>query len=165
VRLGDLVARQEVSLVLRLTFPRGEQGRTVRAIFRVTDAHGTIAEAETDRVWTFANHAANDAQPRNTVVDRAVAKLYAASARAEALELNRAGRFVLAQQRLAAVGRRIREYAGSDLELLRMVEQLRENDARYASEMSAAEMKMEYFQSYNEVRVRDARGKAVRRTP
>ena len=92
VRLGDLVSRQDVELVFRLKFPHGKPAETARAIFSVSDKRGAINEPETDRIWTYADHHANDAQSRNVVVDRAVAKLYAAQAIAEALELNRAGR-------------------------------------------------------------------------
>ena len=84
VRLGDLASRQDVSIVLRLKFPNGKDGNTARAIFGVIDERGAIDERDSDRIWTFADHSANNAQSRNVVVDRAVATLYAAQATAEA---------------------------------------------------------------------------------
>ncbi len=110
VRLGDLVSRQDVEVVLRLKFPHGAAGQTARALFGVTDAPGAIREPDTDAIWTYADHRANDTQPRNVSVDRAVAKLYAAQAAAEALELNRAGRFADAAARLQATAERITQY-------------------------------------------------------
>src|SRR5215472_16419031 len=96
VLLGDLSSRQEVSLVLRVTFPEGHEGETATVVFDVADAGGAIAAPRADVIWSFANHQANDTQQRNVVVDRAVADVYAALASAEALALNREGDFDLA---------------------------------------------------------------------
>jgi Ca-activated chloride channel family protein len=163
VRLGDLASRQEVSIVLRLTFPAGEEGKTARAIFGVTDANGAIREPDTDVIWTFADDHANDAQARKVVVDRAVARLYAARAKAEALELNSAGRFEEAGARLEATARRILRYAGRDPELLAIAGELRERRHAYANAMSAMASKAEHYASMNVARMRDPGGKAHRR--
>ena len=130
VRLGDLVSRQDVEVVFRLKFPSGQSAGIARAIFSVTDTRGAIREPETDTIWTYADHLANDVQSRNVVVDRAVAKLYAAQAIAEALELNRARRFKEAATRLRATARRIEQYAGADPELRAIIESLEERDER-----------------------------------
>jgi Ca-activated chloride channel homolog len=163
VRLGDLVSRQDVSLVLRLTFPVGEGGKTSRAIFGVTDAKGAMDKHEVDLIWTFAEHGANDTQKRNVVVDRAVAKLYAAQAKAEALELNRSRRFEEAQARLDATARRIERYAGSDGELRAILDELRESHVEYAQPMMPLRMKAEHFASFALAESRGPMGKARRR--
>jgi Ca-activated chloride channel homolog len=163
VRLGDLTSRQDVSIVLKLTFPAGEEGRTARVVFGVTDARAAIDERDTDIIWTFADHRANDRQPRNIVVDRAVARLYAAQAQADALELNRAGRYDQAQARLEATARRIEQYAGSDEELLDIIRELRGRHVLYATPLSAAMSKSEHFGSINIAMMRAPDGKARRR--
>ncbi len=163
VRLGDLVSRQEMSLVLRLEFPAGADGQTARAMFGVLDARGALDERDTDILWTFADHRANDSQARNIVVDRAVAALYAAQAQAEALMLNRAGDFRAAKTRLEATRERIGQYAGNDPELRKIVERLRERDVVYAQPMSPKFSKSEHFQSLNIARVRKSDGSARRR--
>lgn len=163
VRLGDLVSRQDVSLVLRLTFPAGEEQATARAIFGVTDARAAIDERDTDIIWTFADHSANDRQPRNIVVDRVVVRLYAAQAQAEALELNREGRYQEATKRLAATARRIEKYAGRDPELLAIIEELRQRDVVYAHMMSPMAMKVEHYASENVAKMRSPAGRALRR--
>ena len=163
VRLGDLASRQDVSIVFRLKFPNGQDGHTARAIFGVTDERGAIDERDTDVIWTFADHRANDAQSRNVVVDRAVATLYAAQATAEALELNHAGRFKDATARLEATARRIEQYAGSDPELRAIIASLRERYEVYAQPMAALLSKSEHYGSMNIAMQRDNTGKARRR--
>lgn len=162
VKLGDLVSRQDVSLVLRLTFPVGEEP-SARAIFGVTDPRGAISEPDTDLIWTFADHRSNDRQPRNVVVNRAVARLYAAQVQAEALELNRAGHYDQAKERLAATARRIEKYAGNDPELLAILEELRVRDTVYANVMSSMAMKAEHFATENVTKMRSPMGRARRR--
>ena len=163
VRLGDLASRQDVALVLRLKFPPGKIGTSVRAVFGVTDARGAISEPETDFIWTYADHAANEMQSRNVIVDRAVARLYAAQASAEALELNRARRFEEATARLEVTARRIERYAGVDPELRAILESLRERHDLYAQPMVAATSKAQYYASMNMSRMRESDGKARRR--
>ena len=163
LQLGDLVARQDVSLVFRLTFPPGKTGTTLAAVFGVADAAGALHEEACDTIFTFAGHAANDAQPRNRVVDRAVAELEAARARAEALELNRDGRYDEARVRLARTVQRIEQYAGSDPDLHRIAEELQERHEVFAAPMAAMEMKREFSSSLSSSRMRDMLGRAKRR--
>jgi Ca-activated chloride channel homolog len=163
VRIGDLASRQDVELVFRLNFPNGKVGGAGRALFSVTDAGGALRLPDTDAIWSYADHHANDTQPRNVVVDRAVAKLYAARATAEALELNRAGRFDDATARLKATADRIQQYAGNDPELRAILASLRERDLVYAHPMAAPLSKAEHFASISVTRMRDAEGKARRR--
>jgi Ca-activated chloride channel family protein len=160
VLLGDLSSRQEVSLVLRVTFPEGHQGETATVVFDVTDAGGAIQAARADVIWTFASHQANDAQRRDVVVDRAVAHLYAALASSEALELNRSGHFEQATARLEATARRIEQYAGGDHELRAIVASLRERHRVYSQPMMAMMRQTAYFAIQNRVTMRDASGKA-----
>jgi Ca-activated chloride channel family protein len=163
IRLGDLVSRQSVSLVVRLTFPSGAIGATSSALFSVADECRALAFADTDAVWTYASHADNDRQSRDVVVDRAVASLYAARAREEALELNRAGRYEEAQRRLQATAARIRTYAGGDPVLNQILEDLGERHVMYAQVLSAPALKQERYSSYNVARMRAPDGKARRR--
>lgn len=163
IRLGDLASGQEVSLVLRLRFPTGREGDKLTAVFGLVDARGVLDAPDTDAVWTFADHAANDAQPRAIVVDRAVAHLYAARAKAEALELNRAGRYDDALKVLEGTARRTAEYAGNDQELLATVDALRDSNLAYSQPMSARLRKSEHFENTSVASMRDSAGKARRR--
>src|SRR5690606_17816054 len=112
IMLGDLTARQEIELAVRLTFPDGAAGKEVAVTAALSDRDGERARAT--QAWTFESHALNDAQPRNRAVDRAVAQVYAARSREQATELNREGRFREARDWLRRTARRIREYAQGD---------------------------------------------------
>ena len=81
-----------------MTFDYGEVGREVGVGVRVADRDGAFERAEPalDPVtiaWTYADNAANDAQPRDRDVDRVVARLFAERAKQEAVALNREGQY------------------------------------------------------------------------
>ncbi len=162
VRLGDLVSRQDVSVVLRLRMPGGLEGQTISTTCGVRDARSVLDPPDSEVTWTFADHASNDNQRRNVAVDRHVARLYAAQAEAEALELNRAGRFDEARVRLEATARRIEHYAGADPDLRAIVRELRDKNRMYSQQMSAIELKKAHFASFNIQSMRDPSGKARR---
>jgi Ca-activated chloride channel family protein len=163
VALGELTAHQDVSLVFRLRFAAGNVGQTARALFSVTDSTGVLNEPETDLIWTYADHHANDVQRRNVEVDRAAAALYAAQATAEALDLNNAGRYDEAIAHLEATARRIAKYADSDSELVALIGSMRDRQDRYVRSMSAMDAKAEHYASMNVARMRSVEGKARRR--
>ncbi|MGH8542342.1 MAG: vWA domain-containing protein [Gammaproteobacteria bacterium] len=163
--LGDLVSGQEMEVVLHLNFPLGREGQAldVRISVRYRDGvlNGVLSGGETVS-WQYADHAENDRQPRNRVVDRAVAGLYAARARREATQLNRMGRYDEAASLLERVRWRIESYAGDDPELLRIVESLRVDFKVYARPMMPMERKTRYSEASYALRSRDPDGTARR---
>src|SRR5688572_31305492 len=104
--------------------PEGTPGDSVGAELWLADAEGVLGSSRHEARWTFAGHEENDRQARNRVVDRAVATLYAARARADATEHNRYGYFDRARTVLTETARRIRSYAGDDAELNRIAVEL-----------------------------------------
>ena len=162
IHLGDLVSRQSVSLILHVRFPAGGESTTSRALLSLSDAGGVLPASETDCIWTYADDAANDRQPRNVAVDREVARLYAARARQEAIALNGEGRFDQAQRRLRAVADRIRTYAGADSVLNRIVEELEESHVVYGNVVGAAMAKSDGYAAYYASHMRGADGKSRR---
>ena len=164
VSLGDLVAEQVVDVVLRVTFPYGEIGRETGVIIGLRDRDGVFTTtADAKLAWTYADDRANDAQPRDTDVDRTVARQFAARARQEAVGRNRAGEFDLARSILAATAREIRGYAGSDPELRALANDLETEGTVFAAPMAEANRKRIHFASANIARTRDAQGRSVRR--
>jgi Ca-activated chloride channel family protein len=159
--LGDLVSGQEMDVVLHLNFPLGKVGEAVRAAISIRDRDGLL-EAGEALAWEYADHPENDRQPRNRIVDRAVARLYAARARREALELNRMGRYDEATSLLERVRRRIESYAGDDPELRRIADDLRVDFGEYAMPMTPMIRKGRYYEASNLLRNRDALGMARR---
>jgi Ca-activated chloride channel family protein len=159
--LGDLVSGQEMEVVLHVNFPLSKVGEGVHATISIRDRDGLL-EAGEGLAWEYADHSENDRQPRNRVVDRAVARLYAARARREALELNRMGRYDEATSLLERVRRRIESYAGDDPELRRIAEDLRVDFGEYAVPLMPMDRKGRYYEASNLLRSRDFRGMARR---
>ena len=166
VELGDLVSAQQVEVVIKLVMPLASGlSDQVTVGFWLADADGTLGTMSQDVRWTFADHAANDRQARNRIVDRAVATLYAARARAEASEHNRHGDFLRARHVLTATARRIRSYAGDDAELNRIADQLLRDVETFAERtMGSLQRKAAFYAAEATLKFRDSEGRA-RRSP
>jgi Ca-activated chloride channel family protein len=165
VALGDLVSDQSGDVVLRLTFPYGRLGDETGVIVRAIDRDGAFAAAgvgDARLTWAWADDAANDAQPRDAEVDRAVARQYAARARQRAIRSNKSHEYGDAQWQLAATAKRIRKYAGRDPELRALVAELEGESQRFAAPMSMPDLKRAHFASASVARSRDAMGRARR---
>lgn len=163
VQLGDLVSAQRVELVIRLVMPTGALGDALGADFWLSDADGTLGGASHTMRWTFASHIDNDRQSRNRAVDRVVAAIYAARARAEATEHNRHHDFERARHVMTETARRIRSYAGSDPELERIADELLRDVELFAvREMAPLDRKMAFFAAEATMKFRDPAGKARR---
>ncbi|MBA3343423.1 MAG: hypothetical protein H0T48_16530 [Gemmatimonadaceae bacterium] len=104
---------QQVEVVVRMKFPQGESHAHVATEARLVGGAGDVIHAASVE-WTYASHEENDRQPREREVDRRVAELYAARARAEATEANRRGDFDAARRVIERTATRIRQYAGND---------------------------------------------------
>ena len=162
IRLGELVSGQELDVVVALKFPAGHTGDTVAVQFGFSDRDGVVAVAPQALGWSYAADRAQKEQPREVIVDRAVAGLYAARARADALELNRERKYKEARAVLEKTARRIDAYAGGDAELKAIAEGLRGDGAAYEHSMNAKDQKVRYFQSYSISMNRMPDGKARR---
>jgi len=167
VALGDLASEQVVEVVLRLSFPYGLLGRETGTIVALTDRDGTFAAGpgvtESRLAWTYADDWANDDQPRDRDVDRAVARLFAARARQDAVGRNRQGDYAGARRILDATASRIRDYAGDDPALRELLDTMVREEMVYAAPMAEPARKQAHFASANALRSRDAAGRSVRR--
>lgn len=160
--IGDLVVGQSVELVLRVRFPDMPEGAHTRAFFTIGDRDGVLKADGCTVGWTHADHAANDAQPRDREVDRAVARIFAARARTEAVRLNRLGEFDAARHALRGVAHRVADYAGTDPELRELVADLRLQERAFSAPMMELDRKRRHFASANLQRSRDPDGQARR---
>ncbi|MGK2961760.1 MAG: vWA domain-containing protein [Gemmatimonadaceae bacterium] len=162
IELGDIVSSQQVEVLLRVNFPRGGIGDRVRLIARL---FGDTAMSETSVGWTYASHAENDSQPRDREVDRQVAEVYAARARAAATEANRHADFEGARRVIEATVARIRQYAGNDPVLRRIWQKLERERPQYElAVMSPAMMKGSFYAAEMMVKGRGSSGRARRST-
>ena len=163
LELGDLTSGQELCAVVCIRFPRGEPGTATGVRVSVASAGPFAREAEQTLLWQHASHAANDGQPRDRVVDREVARLYAARARAEATEFNRHGEYDRARRVLEATARRIQGYTFGDRELQQLRLDLLDEVRDFANgPMSAMALKSALFVAESVSKGRGRDGKARR---
>jgi Ca-activated chloride channel family protein len=162
IDLGDLVADQRVDVPLRLSFGFGELGDAVPAVFRLSDRDGILDGASARVAWEYAADRANDAQPRDREVDRAVARIFAARARTAAVELNRRGDYAAASDALKATARKIRDYAGGDPELGSVVNGLLQEAEAFGQVMFEPQRKALFASNAYALRSRDLQGRARR---
>lgn len=164
IDLGDLVSGQELSVVIELFFPHGEVGQNTSVRVALGAADSLLTHDEQLVEWTYDSHRRNDAQVRDVIVDREVARLYAARARAEATEANRNGNFHAAELVIDGTIRRIRSYANGDAELLTIARELEGQRRQFVSKaMSVRELKEEFFASEMMSMSRTEDGRARRR--
>ncbi len=162
IALDDLVSNQELELVLRVTFPRGTLGASSGVTLGLTDRDGVL-QVRPERVeWEYADHPANDTQRRESDVDVSVAQRYAARARVEAAELNRAGDLERARRVLQTTAQRIREYAGHNPQLLDLVRELERTAVRHRARFEAHELKDERVGAYNVREAKSVLGRKLR---
>jgi Ca-activated chloride channel family protein len=161
LHLGDLVADQALQVVVAVGFPLGEVGREVGVEFSVADRDGRFGGAVT-QTWTFADGAANDAQPRERAVDRLVARMYADAALRDAVALNREARFDEARELLRSVARRVRGYAGNDAILRGIVDELEREAEAWAIHREERERKFAFNSRVASLKCRDIAGDALR---
>lgn len=148
ILVGDLVDTQEVELVLRVTCPRQSPDGTALLTARIVDQDGVLTEPAATVTWQYADHHANNHQPRNRAVDILVAERYAARARAAAAEFNRAGNLEAAQQELRATAGRILEYAGDVAQLHAIAKELEREAEQHAERFSPQRLKSVLAMTY-----------------
>ena len=161
INLGDLTSGERVEVVLRLNFPYSEAGRTTGAMFVLSDRDG-VMRGEDKLSWAYADNAANDHQERDRAVDRAVARIFAAQARQEAVGRNRSGDYDGARQAVEATARRIRGYAGRDPELRAILADLESQVQELGVPMEEMSRKRMYAQASFVMSSREPDGKARR---
>jgi Ca-activated chloride channel family protein len=164
IELGDLVSAQELEVVLEVTFPAGQAGSQVPVRFSLTDREGALGAVAGELTWTVASEHDNELQPRDRVVDRAVATLWAAQARQAALDLNRDGRYEEARRLLEQAAAKIRAIAGHDRELLAIAHDLVAEVRAYMHHMDALSMKRAHFATYAVSNMRTVEGKTRKRS-
>lgn len=162
ITLGDLAARQEIELAVRLRFPAGATGAEIAVTAELSDRSGAAYEPAT-LAWTFESHAMNDRQPRNRTVDRPVARVYAARARERATELNRAGLYEEARRYLRRTAERIRVYAQADPELNALIAELMALSEQLTVRQDAYTLKALHYRASTDLAAREIGGTARRR--
>ncbi|MGH2408201.1 MAG: vWA domain-containing protein [Candidatus Limnocylindrales bacterium] len=161
IEIGNLTSDQQLQVVLRLTFPFGQEGEGQVALLSLAD-RDAVLQADGKVRWDYADDAGNDNQDRNREVDRAVAQIFAARARQQAVQLNRAGDYEGARLAMAATAKRIKGYAGNDVELKKFALDLSTEGQEMAAPMPEPSRKVMFASSSYVLRSRSLSGEAVK---
>lgn len=157
--LGDLASAQSVVFGVAVDCPSGEDGETLTLDVQVIVGKDSQSLPIQSVQWTFAPPELLDRQPRNRVVDRMVAGIYAAEARMQAVGLNRERHFTRAEAVLCKARERIASYAGNDAELLKIVRELEPDIQVMAAPMMEMDRKTSYTKASHVQRSRKEDGK------
>lgn len=161
IELGDLVSEQEIVLVIKLTIPAGAIGSSA-CVGVMATARG-VAEMAAELRWTYANDADDEAQERDREVDRNVARLEAARARADALEANRVGDFTAAQQRLGTAFTRLMARAQGDAVQVQIAQQLQTEASEYLRTLPPQARQAKFFEADTVIRSRNLLGQVFKK--
>ena len=150
-------------VVLRLNFPYGEIGRETGAIAQPVRPRRRPRRRRSVKLgWEYADDKANDLQERDRDVDRAVARIFAARARQEAIGLNRSGDFRRAAEALTA-SRAGSATTPAATRPARDRRRARPRDpASWPAPMPEMSRKQAFFASANVARMRTFDGKATK---
>ena len=166
VQLGNLVADQEVTLIVAVAFKGTlSEGVSLGVQCRVSDADGALFPEPVAVNWRAVGTAEDEQQPVNREVRLAVATLLADRARAQALAANRRGDFEVARRIIRQMLDDLRAMAPGDREVLALIDQLHHDELTFADAMSPIAMKQRHFAAYAASHSRDAGGTARRTKP
>jgi Ca-activated chloride channel family protein len=163
VRLGDLVADQEITLALAITCGPAAAEQIVFVDCRVTDRDGALFQEPMRVEWRVADAAANQRQPVNRSVLIVVADIIAERERMTALAANRRGNFDEARRVLSEVIAFIETLAPGHDRIAAIIDRLRRDEAEFGHAMDAREMKRSHYRSYTASLSREPSGQAKRR--
>ena len=163
VKLGDLVADQEMTLALAIRCAPRSAGETAFVDCRVTDRDAALFQQPMRVEWLAADAAANDQQPVNHDVLVAVATVLADHARSMALAANRRGDFDEARRILRDMVEHLHALSSGREAIVQIIEGLRHLEITATSDMDPISRKSEHYVAYARTSSRDPSGRARRR--
>lgn len=163
VRLGDLVAGQEILLAVAISCAPHLLGSAASVDCRVTDRDAVLYGEPMRIEWRATDAAGNERQPTNPAVIVAVAEALAERARATALVANRRGEYDEARRIIRDMIEHLLSLAPGNRPILAIVDRLRRDERELGRAMDAVLMKSRHFTSHRAAFSRDPEGKARRR--
>ncbi|HXG88037.1 MAG TPA: VWA domain-containing protein [Vicinamibacterales bacterium] len=163
VKLGDLVADQEITLALAVSFAPQLLESVTFVDCSLTDRDGKLYPEPMRVEWRAADTAANTIQPVNQQVLVVVAELLADRARATALSFNRRGQYDEVQRVLRDVIEHLRGLAPGNPQVVAIIDRLRHEELELGQPITALASKARHFANYSRIQSRSEDGKARRR--
>lgn len=164
IRLGDLVAEQQLTVIVAVECDGVESGRSVCVSAGLGDRDAVLFPQPMNIEWRAVDQADDAAQPVAAEVVLEVASVLAARARSSALAANRAGDLVQSRRIIRAAVEAIRLLAMNVPGVQRVADALEHEIERYEQRMSEMVLKRTHYDSTSYLRSRDVRGKARRTT-
>lgn len=163
VSLGDLVADQEVTLVIAVSCRPSPLETMATVDCRVTDRDHVLYQEPMRVEWRAATPTDAARQPVNQHVLVAVGRVLAERARIAALGANRRGEFDEARRIIRDIVEHLRGLAPGNQQVAAIVGDLRRDERRLGRAMRAQAAKSMHFSSYAVGLSRDPAGRARRR--
>ncbi|HXG89469.1 MAG TPA: VWA domain-containing protein [Vicinamibacterales bacterium] len=163
VKLGDLVANQEITLAIAISWTPQLMETITFVDCRVTDRDSALYQEPMRVEWRTTDSEANARQPVNQAVLVAVAEVLAERARATALSANRRGQYDDAQRVLRDMIQHLQGLAPGNEQVMAIIDRLRHDELELGEPISALAMKGRHFAVYSRVNSRDEAGKARRK--
>ena len=160
VRLGDLVAEQEVTLLVAVTCDARTEDHVAWVECRVRDRDQALFPDPMRVAWARVSAARDRQQPVNRDVLLAVAQVLAEGARARALAANRRGAFDQAGRALHDAADELSRLGPDDNAVQAIAELLRREEGVFAEHMGGIERKARHFASYSLTHSRGPGGRA-----
>jgi Ca-activated chloride channel family protein len=162
VRLGDLVAGQQVTLILAVR-TTGDPSATPAVSLRLTDRDAALFPQPMPIEWQVVDTGTDATQAVSLPVLEAVAETMADRARAAALDANRHGKWTDAEAIITRAVADIRALAPGAPSLERIASTLEARLGAFTEAMSSATLKSEHFSAYAALSTRTPEGRARRR--
>lgn len=163
VHLGDLVAEQQVTVVVSVDFDPAPAGSVRPIAARLGDRDGVLYPKPMDIDWRVVSVDEDAAQAVSAEVVTEVALLHAASARAAAVAANRAGDFAMARRCIREGVEAIRVLAPQVPAVQRIADELARQVEVFEERLSVQRIKDEHFDTTSMLRSRGPRGRARQR--
>ena len=163
IQLGNLVADQEVSLVVAVVFKGIQaQGTSMGVKCFVADRDRVLATHALDVKWQAVAEANNANQAVNGEVVFAAATVLAERARRKALAANAEGNFEGAKRLIEELLNDLRPLAQDDSRVIQIIGALQRDVVEFGAAMDPMLMKQRHFASYQVMHSRNLEGTARR---
>lgn len=164
IRLGNLVADQELEIVVAAVFKGSHgQGANLGVECRIADRDGVLPNHPMAVKWQAVDSLTDANQPVNGDVIFAAATLLAERARRDALAANAAGNFEGAKRLIQEVLNDLRAFAQDDRRVVKIIDSLHRDELEFGDVMSPMLMKAKHFAAYQVLHSREAGGTARRK--
>jgi Ca-activated chloride channel homolog len=164
IQLGDLVAEQQLTIVVAVRCTTGHTERDVAISARLQDRGDAMFGGAMPIEWRVVDAAQDAAQPISLEVLSQVATMMADGARAKAVEANRVGDYAQSRVVLREAAMVIRALAPGVSRLASVADELEAEVHQFETRMNEVALKSMHFSTVNALRSRTVQGRSRRRS-